>query len=128
MLLNKNLPPGFQFSQGSLQDFVDCHRRFLLRYVQELAWPALQTEPALENERFLQQGTTFHRMIHQHLLGVPAERLAALVHDAELARWWDNYLGWKDWEKQPKLHPEISLSAPLQASITKNLRSCLPGQ
>ena len=46
-----SLPEGFRFSQSSLQDYVDCRRRFQLRYLQNLAWPALQSEPALENER-----------------------------------------------------------------------------
>ena len=58
----------FQFSQANLQDFVDCRRRFQLRYLQHIAWPAIESEPVLENERFLQQGARFHRMIQQHLL------------------------------------------------------------
>ncbi|MCS3830868.1 hypothetical protein GGP91_002962, partial [Salinibacter ruber] len=28
------LPEDFQFSQGSLQDFDDCPRRFLLRHIE----------------------------------------------------------------------------------------------
>ena len=63
----ERLPPNFQFSQGSLQDFVDCRRRFQLRYIQGVAWPALQTEPAMENERSMQQGARFHHLVHQHL-------------------------------------------------------------
>ncbi len=89
------LPFDLQLSQASLQDFVDCRRRFQLRHVLHQAWPALAVEPALENERHLQQGEAFHRMIQQHLLGVPAARLTqmaeALPADADLARWWRNY-------------------------------------
>ena len=87
-----NLEPGFQLSQGSLQDFVECRRRFELRYLRHLAWPALQSEPALEFERFVQQGERFHRMLQQQLLGVPEERLSAMAQDPDLRRWWDNYL------------------------------------
>ena len=47
------LPPGFQFSQRSLQDYVDCRRRFELRYLQNLAWPAVEAEPHLEQEKRL---------------------------------------------------------------------------
>lgn len=87
-----SLPDGFIFSQSSLQDFVDCRRRFQLRYILHLSWPAVESEPALENERYMQQGERFHRMVHQHLSGVPAERLTGLVQDEELASWWGNYL------------------------------------
>jgi len=113
------LPPGFQFSQGSLQDFVDCPRRFYLRYIQQQAWPAIESEPVLQNERYMQQGARFHRMVQQHLLGVPAERLSAMAAGDDLALWWENFLGAK-----PSLlgslddpgtfwRAEIALSAPL---------------
>jgi CRISPR/Cas system-associated exonuclease Cas4 (RecB family) len=106
------LPNDFQFSQGSLQDYVDCPRRFQLRYVLQLAWPALEAEPALENEQHMQQGAAFHRLIHRHVLGIPAEDLSRSVQEADLRRWWHNYL-----ERGPEglpdtRYPEIVLSAP----------------
>ncbi len=117
-----NLPEGFVFSQGSLQDFVDCRRRFQLRYLKRLAWPALETEPALEAERYLQQGALFHRMVQQHLLGVPAERLSQAVAGEDLGRWWSNYLefhrdltGSRSLRLSGPSYPEVSLSAALGA-------------
>ncbi len=117
-----NLPPDFQFSQASLQDFVDCRRRFLLRHIQRLSWPALETEPVLEQERYLQQGASFHRLAQQFLLGIPASRLESMIHDPELQGWWDHFMqigpglkvsagadGWR-------LFPEISLSIPMRDS------------
>jgi hypothetical protein len=113
------LPDNFQFSQGSLQDFVDCRRRFQLRYLERRAWPALQTEPAIEAERHMRQGALFHRLVQAHLLGVPAESLASLIQDEDLERWWGHYLqyvgdltGFQNLSGL-ELHPEISLSAPL---------------
>ncbi len=38
------LPSDFQFSQSSLQDYVDCPWRFYLRYIRQLAWPAIVAE------------------------------------------------------------------------------------
>lgn len=117
-----NLPPDFQFSQHSLQDFVDCRRRFLLRHVQRLAWPALESEPALEHERYLQQGTNFHRLAQQFLLGIPADRLANTIHDSVLEAWWDNFMqvapGLRDLETASgwKLYPEVGLSVPIHDS------------
>lgn len=96
------LPPEFQFSQASLQDYSECRRRFYLRYLLRLAWPAVQIEPAAENERFIQQGQRFHRMVQQSLLGVPAERLAQMAGGVDdLQRWWGNYQ--TDLERLPEL-------------------------
>ena len=80
------LPDNFQFSQGSLQDYVDCRRRFQLRYLERRAWPALQTEPAIEAERHMRLGALFHRLVQAYLLGVPAESLAALIQDERSGR------------------------------------------
>ncbi len=113
------LPGGFQFSQYRLQDFADCRRRFLLRHVWQLSWPAVESEPIHEHERYLKQGSDFHRLAQQLFLGIPPERLAAGISDPQLLEWWQSFLplageliesqnsnGWK-------LYPETSLSAPL---------------
>ncbi len=108
-----SLPADFQFSQGSLQDYVDCPRRFQLRHVQRVAWPALEAEPALENERYLQQGAAFHRLVHQHILGIPPERLSSTVTDEALRRWWHNYLESGPSDLPPLRYPEVLVSAPV---------------
>jgi hypothetical protein len=109
-----DLGAGFVFSQSNLQDYADCPRRFLLRYLLRLAWPALQSEPALESERLMQQGERFHRMAQQYVLGVPAERLEAMIHDDELHGWWAPWVRFVDQLREGwRLYPEASLSAPL---------------
>jgi len=85
-------PADFSFNQSSLQDYLDCQRRFELRYLLRLSWPAVEIEPALENERFLRRGTTFHRLVHQHQIGIPEPRLAPYADEPELAQWWQAYL------------------------------------
>ncbi len=107
------LPSDFLFTQSNLQDYVDCPRRFYLRYVRRLAWPALQAEPAREHERHLQQGAAFHRLVHQHILGIPPEELSRGVTDVDLRRWWQNYLDRGPTELPPSLYPEAVLSAPM---------------
>ncbi len=107
------LPRDFQFSQASLQDYVDCPRRFYLRYVRRLSWPAIVAEPALEHERHLQQGVDFHHLVRQHLSGVSAERLSEFITDPNLRRWWLNYLE-KGPGDLPRAHyPELVLSTPI---------------
>lgn len=87
------LPVDFSFSQSSLQDYLDCPRRFELRYLQRLSWPAIEIEPALENERFLQRGSAFHRLVHQHQIGIPEAALTPYAAEPELSEWWQAYLG-----------------------------------
>ena len=84
-----NLPADFAFTQGSLQDAADCLRRFELRYIKRLRYPAVEAVPALQFEQRTRQGARFHKLVQQHLLGVPADTLAQSLHDdPELATWW----------------------------------------
>jgi hypothetical protein len=116
------LPPDFHFSQGSLQDFVDCPRRFQLRYLDRIAWPAVSAEPVLENERHLQQGEMFHLMVQQQLVGVPVERLTAMARDdADLDAWWQAYLGATPADLPGQHFPEVTLLAPLGESGQRRL-------
>ncbi len=108
----------FQFSQASLQDFVDCRRRFYLRYIRQLAWPAPQSEPILENERAMLDGALFHRLVQQYLIGLPPERLSRLALGEALQTWWENFLSSKgslDGLDDPSAdrYAEYNLSAPL---------------
>ncbi len=87
------LPSDFRFSQTSLQDYVDCPRRFQLRYVDAQPWPAVQSQPVLERERHLDLGTRFHRLVERHQLGMEPDTLARTVDDPQLQAWWSAYLG-----------------------------------
>jgi len=120
------LPEQFIFSQSSLQDYADCARRFQLRYLDRLVYPAEETEPALENEKHLQEGQQFHRLAQQYLLGIPTDKLTPLANTPNLQRWWENFVNAKDLAglipAQPSgmlrkdltgLYPEVTLSAPL---------------
>jgi CRISPR/Cas system-associated exonuclease Cas4 (RecB family) len=100
-------------SQSSLQDYYDCPRRFELRYLQRLAYPAIETEPALENEKHQKEGEYFHRLIQQHLVGIPAEQVGKLANTDNLQKWWNNFLGFRNLQDFGSLYPEITLSAPL---------------
>ena len=85
------LPEGFLFSQSNLQDYVDCQRRFQLRHILHQAWPAVEAEPYLENERRMDQGAKFHKIVHQHLIGVPEEQISASISaDETMQVWWGN--------------------------------------
>lgn len=87
------LPKGFLFSQSSLQDYVDCQRRFQLRYIDRLAWPAVEAEPFMDYERLVDQGSLFHKVVRQYLVGVPEAQIEkSLANDEVMSSWWGNYL------------------------------------
>jgi len=114
--LTSKLPAQFTFSQSSLQDYADCPRRFQLRYLDKLVYPAEETEPALENEKHLQEGQQCPRLAQQYLLGIPTDKLSKLANTPNLERWWENFLNAPDLtglRNLSGLHPEITLSAPL---------------
>jgi predicted RecB family nuclease len=89
---DRMLPEGFVLSQSSLQDYVDCPRRFQLRYLEHCRWPAPETADALEFERSMQSGHAFHRLMRQLYSGVPRALLEPIAAtDVDLRRWWANY-------------------------------------
>jgi CRISPR/Cas system-associated exonuclease Cas4 (RecB family) len=112
---NRDMPELTALSQSSLQDYNDCQRRFELRYLQQLAYPAIETEPALENEKHQQEGEYFHRLAQQHLIGIPAEQIGKLANTENLQRWWANFLPFSQTGLAGLSHPqtELTLSAPL---------------
>ncbi len=105
------------FSAASLQDFVDCPRRFQLRHMLKLAWPAIESEPVLEVETLMQLGRQFHRMVQQRQLGIPIEQLQDLIKDNTLQRWWENYLRFESQSViKGRRFPEVAMSAPFGAA------------
>lgn len=107
------LPDDFQFTQSNLQDYTDCPRRFQLRYLMQLAWPALAAEPADEYEAQMRDGETFHRLAQQHTLGILPWQDQPRLEAEPLAGWWRAFLADPPADLPPIRLPEISLSAPL---------------
>ena len=95
---------------------MDCAQRFKLRYLDRLSYPAVETEPTLENEKHQKEGEYFHRLVQQHLIGIPAEQIAKFANTPNLQRWWENFIAAPDLrglQDLGSLYPEATLSAPL---------------
>ncbi len=107
------LPDDLQLSQASLQDFVDCRRRFQLRYLLRRAWPAIPAEPVQDYESHLRRASLFHRLVQQSILGVPLDALSALAANEGIGDWWANFSAAAPADLPGQRQPEIVLSAPL---------------
>ncbi len=81
------------FSQTSLQDYATCPRRFELRHLRHVQWPALDSEPFRQQEAHTLRGQQFHRLAHQFALGIPADVLIATLADETIRGWWQRFLG-----------------------------------
>jgi CRISPR/Cas system-associated exonuclease Cas4 (RecB family) len=104
------LPINFQFSQANLQDYTDCKRRFYYRYIRRLSWPSLESAPAIENERYMQQGAAFHQLVYQYILGIPEDRLGTVAESEKFSGWWASFLEHAPYDKSAQLFPEKVLA------------------
>jgi CRISPR/Cas system-associated exonuclease Cas4 (RecB family) len=107
------LPADFHFSQGSLRDFLACPRRFQLRYIERMVWPAVEAEPYLEREAHLKRGALFHRLAEQKLKGIPSNALAPLAQASGLTEWWTAFLQFEDQLPAGESLAETTLTARL---------------
>src|SRR5450432_850346 len=122
------LPPAFQFSQSSLQDYTDCARRFQLRYLMAQPWPAPLAEPLGDAEQADLLGQRFHRLVERYYLGVPIEPSKI---DPALRGWWAEFMA----NPVPNLPtgkrlPEITVSVPVHGqrmTATFDLLAYEPG-
>lgn len=111
------LPKNLLISQSALQDYMDCPRRFELRHLQHLQWPALQSEPVLEQEHRMEMGQQFHQMVQQHQMGLDPSQVSSIQYGADVDLWWNNYLHSDILAKLPRQrYVEYPLIAPFAGS------------
>ncbi len=118
---------GFTFSQHSLQDYTDCARRFELRYLMRVAWPAVESEPMAEYERGQFLGKRFHTLVQQYFLGVPVGQLENHLDDPELAKWWANFLEFAEsWSVQSDLLEDAKANQGSKLGKAVEVRLSIP--
>jgi RecB family exonuclease len=85
------LPPGFMFSQHSLNTYKQCPRRFYLKYIERQPWPMPEDEEPLIYRAHLERGRIWHQWVARSFLDVPTTPIADASDDPELTRWWRAY-------------------------------------
>ena len=105
---------GVDHSQSSLATYEQCSRRFYLRYVRRLNWPAPLTSAAEKWEATMRRGQLFHHLVQQDALGMEVSGMVQHGGDALLQEWWRNFT------RHPPanlpagpIFSEIQLSVPL---------------
>ena len=101
------------FSRYKLTTFLACQRRFQLRYVAEMPWPAEPADAAWREAS--RRGRAFHRILQRHFLDLPVEEPAA--GDPALQRWWRTFQ-----EQGPSIppgerRPEETLTVPVNGHL-----------
>ena len=107
----QQMPLDFTFSASSLQDYLDCPRRFQLRYLLRIVWPAAEAEPLEEAQAHRERGERFHRLVQGHAMGVAPQPES--LKDPELARWWEAFLTHRPKFPGATWFHEAGLSIPL---------------
>lgn len=101
-----------QLSQSALAAFHRCRRRFYLRFVRRLEWPAPLTGSEQDWERSLRRGEMLHLLIQQHSLGIAVDAQVDAADDAELARWWQAVQDHPPPQADGTVHAELELAVP----------------
>jgi CRISPR/Cas system-associated exonuclease Cas4 (RecB family) len=107
------MPDMVLLSQSKVRTFLTCRRRFELRYLHRVPWPAAPL--AEKDEALLGRGQQFHELLHRHFLGLPME--AESIDDAQVRGWWRTFR-----QEGPRLPngrylPELTLTIPLGALL-----------
>lgn len=90
--MQKSLPDILTFNQSSLQDYIECPRRFELGFLRSTSWPAPHATPLSKLEDLTELGTQFHQLCQQFFIGIDPETISASISDHDLEELWDSFL------------------------------------
>lgn len=100
--------PSLHLNQTALQDFLDCPRRFELRFLNQTSWPAAMGSPLLKIESLTERGTRFHQLCQQFFIGIDEDLLSNSISDPHLKELWDSFLPYgRSLQPLPKLSEQI---------------------
>ncbi len=95
--------------RSSLETFLICRRRFRLRIVDRLPWPATPLDG--DTETAVANGRAFHQQLERHFLQLRTDSAPA---DPALRQWWQAFQHSRlPLPDDARLLPELSLSVPL---------------
>lgn len=105
--------PPLLLSRYKLTTFLECRRRFQLRYLEQRPWPAAPL-PTTDEER-LGLGQQFHQLVQRYYLGLPVS--SASIPDRTLRGWWLTFEKHQPRLPDGRILPELTLTIPLDAHL-----------
>lgn len=102
------------YSQSNLQTFLDCQRKFELKYLQRQIWPAIQTEPILLIEEHIKNGNQFHLMAQQFFTSLQPDVILSQTNNQILQDWWVSFLKFVQQFENHHCQPEVFISSNLE--------------
>ncbi len=99
-------------SQSNLQDFSECPRRFQLKVIENISWPAAYLEPLSQLEQATETGNKFHQLCHQFFTGIDHESLSRTISNPDLKIMWENFSIFAKEIQNENRFSEIILSTP----------------
>ena len=108
----KSNKPILHFSQSNLQDFKECPRRFQMKVIDNISWPAAYLEPLSQVEQATNLGNKFHQLSQQFFSGINPDNLLRTISNPDLKIMWENFIPFASDLRDENLYTEIILSTP----------------
>ncbi len=96
-------------SRTRIADFLVCRRRFQLRYLTKIPWPATRRDS--DTERSRQLGERFHKVLQRHFLALPVGD--EVESEPLLKYWWRLFRSYEPRIPDGRRLPELSLTVPI---------------
>jgi hypothetical protein len=112
--MDNSYSESLNFNQSSLQDYLDCPRRFELGFLRKTSWPAPHSTPLSKLEDLAELGTKFHQICQQYFIGIDPDTITASISDQELIDLWESFLPYgRELLTYPSF-PEQTLIVPIK--------------
>ncbi len=102
-MTGQQLPP---FTRTRLRDLEECPRRYWLRNIAGIPWPAAALPAAVEAA--IDLGLRFHQLMRRHFLGIEPPEVPA----PQVLPWWNAWLAHPLVLPADLHRPEVTLSVP----------------
>ncbi|PKO17171.1 MAG: hypothetical protein CVU39_05300 [Chloroflexi bacterium HGW-Chloroflexi-10] len=86
----------FTFSQQKIHHYLECQRRFELKYILQQPWPAIRSQPVIEMERQMLEGQQFHLMAQQYLSSIDPVLIETQINSEKLNNWWQSFISFSN--------------------------------
>ena len=119
------------YSQNKLHDYIECPRRYELKYLLQRTWPAVLSEPVIEMEKQIMDGKLFHLFAQQFFSGISQEDIATQIDNPKMNNWWESFVQFADQFLSLPHQPEVLISSNIKNARFKGIFDLLvysPGE